>query len=107
MNANLEEGKAVSPQRPNPEYKLDFATQPKRDENKSAQNQDRSPRNSSVDHEDKNAEGTKLGSYVFGKSLGKGTFGKVKLGVHSLTGELVRNCADRLGGHQNFGKGAH
>lgn len=26
-----------------------------------------------------------------GKSLGKGTFGKVKLATHTLTGEKVRN----------------
>lgn len=31
----------------------------------------------------------KLGHYVLGKNLGKGTFGKVKLATHILTGEKV------------------
>lgn len=30
-----------------------------------------------------------VGNYVLSKTLGEGTFGKVKLGVHSLTGEQV------------------
>ena len=30
-----------------------------------------------------------LGSYLFGKALGKGTFGKVKLATHLLTNEKV------------------
>jgi serine/threonine protein kinase len=30
-----------------------------------------------------------VGNYVLSKTLGEGTFGKVKLGVHSLTGEKV------------------
>ncbi len=31
-----------------------------------------------------------IGHYILGKSLGEGTFGKVKLGTHILTGEKVR-----------------
>lgn len=31
----------------------------------------------------------KVGQFILGKTLGKGTFGKVKLGVHTLTGEKV------------------
>jgi len=31
-----------------------------------------------------------IGHYVLGKALGEGTFGKVKLGTHILTGEKVR-----------------
>lgn len=38
---------------------------------------------------DPHAAGTKLGSYIFGRNLGKGTFGKVKLATHQLTKELV------------------
>ena len=34
-------------------------------------------------------EGTRLGHYTMGKALGKGTFGKVKLAVHTLTNEKV------------------
>ncbi len=38
-------------------------------------------------------EGTKeqeiLGDFIIGETLGKGTFGKVKLGVHKITGEKV------------------
>lgn len=30
-----------------------------------------------------------LAGYEFGKTIGKGTFGKVKLGKHILTGEKV------------------
>jgi serine/threonine protein kinase len=31
----------------------------------------------------------KIGNYILGKSIGEGTFGKVKLGVHIPTGEKV------------------
>jgi 5'-AMP-activated protein kinase catalytic alpha subunit len=30
-----------------------------------------------------------IGQYVLGKSIGEGTFGKVKLGTHILTSEKV------------------
>lgn len=30
-----------------------------------------------------------IGHYILGKSIGEGTFGKVKQGVHTLTGEKV------------------
>jgi len=30
-----------------------------------------------------------VGHYILGKALGEGTFGKVKLGTHVLTGEKV------------------
>jgi serine/threonine protein kinase len=30
-----------------------------------------------------------VGHYVLSKTIGKGTFGKVKLGSHNLTGEKV------------------
>lgn len=30
-----------------------------------------------------------MGHYILGKALGKGTFGKVKLAVHTLTNEKV------------------
>ena len=30
-----------------------------------------------------------IGNYTLGKSIGEGTFGKVKIGVHNLTGENV------------------
>lgn len=42
-------------------------------------------RRASIEEKDPHAAGTKLGSYIFGKSLGKGTFGKVKLATHMLT----------------------
>ena len=32
-----------------------------------------------------------VGHYILGKTLGEGTFGKVKLGTHILTGEKVRH----------------
>lgn len=31
-----------------------------------------------------------VGHYILGKALGEGTFGKVKLGTHILSGEKVR-----------------
>jgi len=31
-----------------------------------------------------------IGHYIIGKNIGEGTFGKVKLGTHILTGEKVR-----------------
>lgn len=34
-------------------------------------------------------KGTKIGNYVLGRDLGKGTFGEVMVGTHSLTGEKV------------------
>lgn len=37
----------------------------------------------------KTLNGNKVGNYVLGKTIGKGTFGKVKLGIHTLTGEKV------------------
>ena len=30
-----------------------------------------------------------LGNYIIQKTIGEGTFGKVKLGIHTLTGEKV------------------
>jgi len=30
-----------------------------------------------------------IGHYILGKSIGEGTFGKVKQGMHTLTGEKV------------------
>ncbi|CAE8617304.1 unnamed protein product, partial [Polarella glacialis] len=30
-----------------------------------------------------------IGHYILGKTIGEGTFGKVKLGTHILTGEKV------------------
>lgn len=30
-----------------------------------------------------------IGNYIISKTLGEGTFGKVKLGTHTLTGEKV------------------
>jgi serine/threonine protein kinase len=33
--------------------------------------------------------GRTIGNYVLTRNLGEGTFGKVKLAIHSLTGEKV------------------
>ena len=35
------------------------------------------------------SRGRSIGNYLLSKTLGEGTFGKVKLGVHLLTGERV------------------
>ena len=31
-----------------------------------------------------------VGQFVLGKTIGEGTFGKVKIGTHTLTGEKVK-----------------
>lgn len=31
----------------------------------------------------------KIGDYILGRSIGEGTFGKVKIGIHIPTGEKV------------------
>ena len=36
-----------------------------------------------------------LGNYKLGKILGEGTFGKVRLGEHKMTGEKVNNIFNR------------
>ena len=37
-----------------------------------------------------------IGHYILGKALGEGTFGKVKLGTHVLTGEKVSDTPARV-----------
>lgn len=34
-------------------------------------------------------EGSKLGNYIISRTIGEGTFGKVRLGIHTLTKEKV------------------
>ena len=41
------------------------------------------------DKEKSSRQGNTIGHYVLGKTLGEGTFGKVKLGTHILTAEKV------------------
>jgi len=38
---------------------------------------------------DKKGRSRSIGHYIIGKNIGEGTFGKVKLGTHILTGEKV------------------
>jgi hypothetical protein len=52
-----------------------------------------------------------VGQFYLGKTLGKGTFGKVKLGTHISTGEKVSKISHiyiiqffNLGSNQNFRK---
>lgn len=42
----------------------------------------------------------KIGDYILGKSIGKGTFGKVKKGIHTKTNEKVGGLLD-VGGCKN------
>jgi hypothetical protein len=46
-----------------------------------------------------------IGNYRLGKNIGEGTFGKVKLGIHILTGEKVSvsTCCS----NQNFAIGSN
>ena len=41
------------------------------------------------EEKDKKHKAKAIGHYILGKSIGEGTFGKVKQGVHTLTGEKV------------------
>lgn len=41
------------------------------------------------EEKDKKQKAKAIGHYILGKSIGEGTFGKVKQGVHTLTGEKV------------------
>ena len=45
------------------------------------------PRNKS--NKKKESKSKSIGHYLIGKTIGEGTFGKVKLGTHNLTGEKV------------------
>lgn len=52
------------------------------------------------------AAGKVLGPYVFGKNLGQGTFGKVKMATHQLTQEPVSACVT-VGRDKNTREGSH
>jgi serine/threonine protein kinase len=52
-------------------------------------------RNSREDKHSSKSANT-IGHYMLGKALGEGTFGKVKLGTHILTGEKVSKQHFRL-----------
>jgi serine/threonine protein kinase len=49
----------------------------------------KSDRNHSFSQKEVTKEQEILGDFIIGETLGKGTFGKVKLGVHRITGEKV------------------
>ncbi len=51
----------------------------------------KSERNNSSSLKTKDYEHDILGDFIIGKTLGKGAFGKVKLGMHKITGEKVIN----------------
>ena len=51
----------------------------------------KSERNNSSSIKTKDYENDILGDFIIGKTLGKGAFGKVKLGIHKITGEKVIN----------------
>lgn len=47
-------------------------------------------REKSIDSVDKKNKSSKnIGQFILGEKLGEGTFGKVRLGTHILTGEKV------------------
>jgi serine/threonine protein kinase len=48
-------------------------------------------RNHFSKHKDIISEKDILEEFIIGETLGKGTFGKVKLGIHKITGEKVNN----------------
>ena len=48
-------------------------------------------RNHSLSYKDILSEQEILGDFIIGETLGKGTFGKVKLGIHKITNEKVNN----------------
>jgi len=47
------------------------------------------PNRDSVDNSNVKIKAKSIGNYILGKTLGEGTFGKVKLATHILTGEKV------------------
>lgn len=51
--------------------------------------QDENKDKSSSDKINSKTKSNTIGHYMLGKALGEGTFGKVKLGTHILTGEKV------------------
>ena len=51
--------------------------------------QSKTERDRSLSNQRKNSEKDILKDYIIGETLGKGTFGKVKLGKHKITGEKV------------------
>lgn len=68
QNKKVEPPEAIAPTKPKIADEKPKAAQTKPEDDK--------------EKKDPHAAGTKLGSYVFGKNLGKGTFGKVKLATH-------------------------
>ena len=48
-------------------------------------------RNNSSSLKTKDYQQDILWDFIIGKTLGKGAFGKVKLGIHKITGEKVIN----------------
>ena len=59
------------------------------DKNKKEKKEIKSERNHSLSQKEGMKELEILGDFIIGETLGKGTFGKVKLGVHKITGEKV------------------
>ena len=51
--------------------------------------QSKTERDRSLSNQRKNSEKDILKDFIIGETLGKGTFGKVKLGRHKITGEKV------------------
>ena len=54
-----------------------------------SKNLPKTDRNHSITNKERISEKEILGDYIIGETLGKGTFGKVKLGIHKITGEKV------------------
>ena len=46
-------------------------------------------REKSSDYSDRRSATKNIGQFILGEKLGEGTFGKVRLGTHILTGEKV------------------
>ena len=54
-----------------------------------SKNLPKTDRNYSMANKERISEQEILGDFIIGETLGKGTFGKVKLGIHKITGEKV------------------
>lgn len=62
----------------------------KKDENEDESQKSESEQKGSPDQKgEKKVKSKTIGHYILGKSIGEGTFGKVKQGLHTLTGEKV------------------
>jgi hypothetical protein len=70
---------------PNQQKEINFNNE---DETEIERERERGKENNEKEKNDEKEE-ILLENYILGKTIGEGTFGKVKLGIHKITGEKV------------------